>query len=111
VSTWKPASAVFPGGTQQIEKLVGARVRTQMRLLSVSLYDPVHGRKDTIDLPIGAVGFVANPHPEMLDMLLIAFPLHVGALPTSLSELQRTGNFRVVVVNAPTFKHRFEVER
>jgi hypothetical protein len=108
MSTWKPASAVFMGGTQQIKSLVGARVRTRTHLLSCPLFDPIQNTPGTTDIPVGAVGFVANPHGESL---LIAFPSHPGTLPRSLTELQRGGRFKVVVVNEPTFKQQFEVER
>ena len=108
MSGWKPASAVFLGGTQQIKSLVGARVRTRMHLLSFPLFDPINNAPLTTDLPVGAVGFVANPHPSGL---LIAFPSHPGIPPTSLTELQRGGGFKVVIVNEPTFKQQFEVER
>ena len=109
MSTWKPAAAVFTGGTLQIQNLVGARVRTQRLLRSFPLFDPVNNAQRTTDLPMGAIGFVANPHGANL---LIAFPSHPGAAPpASLAELQRTGRFEVVVVNEPTFKHQFEIER
>lgn len=108
ISTWKPAYAVFLGGTQQIRGLVGARVRTRTRLLSFPLFDPIHNTHATTDLVAGAVGFVANPHGTDL---LIAFPAHPGTSPASLADLQRIGHFKVVIVNEPTFKQQFDVER
>jgi hypothetical protein len=106
--TWKPASAVFPGGTQAIKALVGARVRNRVPLGSVPLFDPIHNTHATIGLSAGTVGFIANPVGANL---LIAIPSLPGPAPTSLAQLQRTGQFRVVTVNEPTFKHQFEVER
>ena len=106
--TWKPASAVFAGGTEQIKALVGARVRNRVHLGSVPLFDPIHNTHATIGLSPGTVGFIANPVGANL---LIAISPLPGPAPTSLAQLQRTGHFRVVVVNEPTFKHQFEVER
>ena len=108
MTTWKPASSVFLGGTQQIKSLVGTRVRTRMPLLSCALFDPIHGTQETIDLPRGSMGYVANPHGQWL---LIAFPSPPAVLPSSLAELQRLGSFKVVMVNEPTFKLQFDVER
>jgi hypothetical protein len=105
--TWKPASAVFLGGTQQIKALIGARVRNRVHLGSVPLFDPIHHKQATTELIAGTVGFVANPNGANL---LLAFASAPGQIPASLAQLQRTGNFRVVVVNEPTFKLQFEVE-
>jgi len=107
MGTWKPASGVFLGGTQQIKSLVGARVRTRTHLLSFPLFDPIQNAPATTDIPVGTVGFVANPQG---DSLLIAFPSQPGHVPRSLTELQRGGRFKVVIVNEPTFKQQFDVE-
>ena len=106
--TWKPASAVYPGGTQAIKALVGARVRLRGHLHSAPLFDPIHNTHATIALSPGTVGFVANPAGANLLIAISSLP---GPAPTSLAQLQRTGHFKVVVVNEPTFKHQFEVER
>ena len=108
MSSWKPASAVFLGGTQQIKALVGVRVRTRTSLQSFPLFDPFRKTPGTTNLAAGAVGFVANPQDANL---LIAFPSSAGVVPASLKDLQRTGFFKVVVVNEPTFKHQFDVEQ
>lgn len=110
MSTWKPASTVFLGGTEQIKTLIGARVRTRTHLGSCALFDPIRNTQGTTDLPIGSVGFVTNSRGPNL---LIAFPVHPGAMPSSLASLQRGGitSFKVVIVNEPTFKLQFEVER
>jgi len=105
--TWKPASTVFQGGTQQIEAMKGKRVRTTRPLLSARLHDPVNSRDQTTDLARGAVGLVANP---LKDDLLIAYPKLASTVVSTLDALMRSGAFLVVVVNGPTFKAAFEVE-
>ena len=79
-----------------------------MHLLSFPLFDPVQNTQATTDLPLGTEGFIANPHHTGL---LIAFPSQSGRTPRSLAELQRAGHFKVVIVNEPTFKQQFDIER
>lgn len=108
MATWKLASAVFAGGTQEIRKLVGTRVRTRTNLHALPLFDPIHHRMQDTDLAIHRQGFVANPHD---DCLLIAFPAEASSTEPSLDALKRSGRFKVVIVNEPTFKQQFEVEQ
>jgi len=107
MKTWKAASIVFQGGTQQINALRGKRVRTKAVLSSARVYDPVYNRQETTDLQRGAVGFVSNP---LADDLLIAFPKQEHTQPSSLEALMRNCMFYVVVVSGPTFKTQFDVE-
>lgn len=107
--SWQPASAVFLGGTQQIKAMIGARVRNRVHLGSVPLFDPIHHTQATTELLPGTQGFVANPSGANL---LVAFsPLPGRPRFDSLAQLQRTGSFKVAVINEPTFKQQFEVER
>src|SRR5262252_3595444 len=108
MSAWAPASSVFAGGTQQIRALVGTRVRTRALLRSVRLFDPIQGSQRTTDLVPGAVGYVSNP---LGADLLVAFSSLPGDVPPSLDQLSHSGNFRVVIINEPTFKFQFDVER
>ncbi len=107
MKTWKAASAVFQGGTQQINALRGKRVRTKAVLSSARVYDPIYNRQETTDLQRGTVGFVSNP---LADELLIAFPRQEHTRPNSLEALMRNCMFFVVVINGPTFKAQFDVE-
>ena len=109
MSTWKPASSLFLGGTEQIKALKGRKVRPQMALQGALVYDPIHNRDDRFTVHAGMIGFVANPHPSRAD-LLIAFSMTPSSNAGSLDALVRTGTFKVVVVNEPTFKFHFEVE-
>jgi hypothetical protein len=107
MKTWKAVSAVFQGGSQQINALRGKRVRTKAALSSARVYDPVYNRQETTDVQRGAVGFVSNP---LADELLIAFPKQEHTQSGSLEALMRNCMFYVVVINGPTFKDQFDVE-
>ncbi len=107
MKTWKAVSAVFQGGTQQINALRGKRVRTKAVLTAARVHDPIYNRQETTDLQRGAVGFVSNP---LDDEVLIAFPKQEHTQPSSLEALMRNCMFFVVVINGPTFKAQFEVE-
>lgn len=107
MNQWKLAGVVFNGGTEQVKALVGKRVRTNSNLLSARIYDPINNQQRTTDMSKGSVGFVANP---LGADLLLAFPLQGGAAAGSLDALVRNGSFRVIVVNTPTFRTRFDVE-
>lgn len=111
MSTWQPASSVFSGGTQEIKALLGRRVRTTASISGLLVYDPNPAQKkhETFDLSHGRVGFVGHSSPQRHD-LLVAFPINRSSNPPSLEALSRSGSFKVVVVNAPTFKHKFEIE-
>ena len=107
MATWKPASIVFHGGTQQINALKGKRVRTKANLLSARVFDPIHHQQTTTNVPFGAIGFVSN---SQNDSLLIVFPKQPNLNVASLESLSRSGAFFVVVINAPTFKLQFDVD-
>jgi hypothetical protein len=107
MKTWKPASALFQGGAQQINALKGKRVRATSNLTSARLYDPTHDRQETTTIQRGATGFISNP---LGSDLLIAYPKQEYSQTASLDALMRNCMFFVVVVNGPTFKARFEVE-
>jgi len=92
-----------------MKALVGRKVRARVPLQSVAVYDPVQGKQETFNLRQGAVGLIANPHPVRFDFL-IAFPVNVGQPVTSLDQLARSGAFKVLVINEPTFKMQFEIE-
>lgn len=108
MAIWKSASAVFTGGTEQIKKLKGRRIRAKVNL-DLILYDPINGKQATTKLSAGDIGLVSNHHPTTFDFLL-AFPSAANTTITTLDALMRTGKFKVVVVNEPTFKVQFEVE-
>ena len=108
MAIWKKASAVFAGGTEQMKKIKGRRVRARVNL-EIALFDPINGKQATTKLNTGDIGIVSNPHPTKFDFLL-AFPNKGTAVVTSLESLMRSGDFRVVVVNEPTFKAQFEIE-
>ena len=109
MKNWKPASAVFFGGTSQIVAIKGRRVRPKTALFSAALFDPIHNRHNTVDLKAGSIGFVANPHPQA-PALLLAFPQLPMAAATTLEALMRGPAVNVVVINEPTFRMQFEVE-
>ena len=108
MAVWKKASAVFIDGTEQIKKLKGSRVRTRIAL-ELSLYDPITNKQTTTKLVAGELGFVSNHHPTRFDFLL-AFPSVSNAGVSNLESLMRSGKFKVVIVNEPTFKVQFEIE-
>jgi hypothetical protein len=107
MKTWKAASTVFQGGTQQINTLKGKRVRSNSVLLSARVYDPIYNREETATIPRGAIGFVSNP---LGNELLIAYPKQEHTQTGSLEALMRNCMFFVVVINGPTFKAQFDVE-
>lgn len=109
MAIWKQASAVFLGGTEQIKRLTGKKVRTKSALMGIAVFDPLSNKPTTTDIAAGRVGFVANPHPN-LSSLLVAFPKSASDTPTTLDALQKSRNFAVIVVNEPTFKMQFEIE-
>ncbi len=109
MATWKNASAVFTGGTAQIQQFKGRKVRAKVAM-QLGLYDPVNNTQAVTTLMPGAIGLVSNPHPTALVGLLIAFDKRPGAMVTTLDSMMRGGSFQVVVVNEPTFKMQFEVE-
>lgn len=108
MAIWKKASAVFMGGTEQVKKLKGKRIRARVNL-ELIVYDPINGKHATAALAPGEIGLVSNHHPTTFDFLL-AFPRSTGMPVTNLDALIRTGNFKVVMVNEPTFKAQFEIE-
>ena len=107
MKTWKAASALFQGGTQQVNSLKGKRVRSTSVLTSARVYDPIYNRPDTATIECGKIGFVSNP---LGNELLIAYPKQEHTQIVSLDALMRNCMFLVVVVNGSTFKDRFEVE-
>ena len=110
MAQWIPVGWDFDGSTDGIRKLRGKRVRAKGALHRAVVYDPVNaGRQENVDLAAQTVGFVANPHPNMRD-LLIAVPTAPNTPANSLDALSRTSAFKVVVVNAPTFRLQFEFE-
>ncbi|MCM5679571.1 hypothetical protein M8A51_08500 [Schlegelella sp. S2-27] len=109
MSIWKPAVSVFRGGTEEIRRLYGSRVRARISLRGIAVYNPAATRPQTCDIEQGAVGFVTHPHPHRFDFLL-AFPSDQGRLPRDIQALSRLASFKVVEVNEPTFKQQFEIE-
>jgi hypothetical protein len=105
---WRSAASVYQGGTEQIRRLRGKRVRALVPL-QLRGFDPVNDRQWHEPIGRGMVGIITNPHPNLAD-LLIAFDKRPGATITSLDQLLRSGSFTVIVVNDPTFKLKFEVE-
>jgi len=105
---WKNASSVFLGGTEQIKQLKGRRVRPRTAL-RVGVYDPIHNSNESIELAAGRVGLIAHPHPTLFHFLIV-FPTKLNSAITTLDNLGRSGDFKVVIVNEPTFKHQFEIE-
>ena len=108
MAIWKKASAVFLGGTEQIKQLKGRKVRTIVAL-EMPVYDPIHEKPQVLALAAGVVGLVANPHPTRFDFL-IAFPSKTSTNLTTIEALMKAGDFKVVIVNEPTFKQQFEIE-
>ena len=108
MAIWKKASSVFAGGTEQVKKLKGRRIRALVNL-ELAIYDPINGKQAITAISQGETGLVSNHHPTTFDFLL-AFPSNTSTLVTSLDALMRTGKFKVVVVNEPTFKAQFEIE-
>lgn len=104
---WRPASAAFQGGTQQINGLKGRRVRARSSIFAAHLFDPIHNKQETTTIHAGAIGFVTNPHGACL---LVAFSKD-GRVCPNLEALSRTNQFFVVIINEPTFKATFEVEQ
>jgi hypothetical protein len=110
MAAFKHAKFMFKGGTAAIKALVGTRVRVRQRMESAALFDPIQNTQKTTAIKVGAIGFVANPHPEQLDMLLVAFPPDGSAAPATLAALSRSDKVSVIVVNGPTFKEWFDIE-
>ncbi len=110
MAAFKHAKFTFKGGTAAIKALVGTRVRVRQRMESALLFDPIQNTQKTTDIKLGAIGFVTNPHPQQLDMLLVAFPPDGSTAPATLAALTRTNKFSVIVVNSPTFKEWFDIE-
>ncbi len=105
---WKNASVVFLGGTEQVKQLYGRRVRARVPL-QLSLYDPINNRQETTQIAAGTIGLVSRPHPTKFDFL-IAFAKKPIAPVTTIEKLMQGGDFKVVMVNEPTFKQQFEIE-
>lgn len=104
---WRPASAVFLGGTREAAALKGRRVRNRVSLLSSSLYDPVHHSNEKRDVHANAAGLLANAIGEQI---LMAYPKTPGTVPTTLDALMRSNSFFVITVNWPTFRMQFDIE-
>src|SRR4051812_11687597 len=110
MTQWIPVGWDFDGSTEGIRRLQGKRVRNRSALLAAGVYDPINpAARETYDVPAQTTGFVANPHPNLRD-LLVAVPAGANQLAGSLDALARSGNFKVIVVNAPTFRLQFEWE-
>ena len=105
---WKNAVTVFSGGTEQIKQLKGRRVRCKAPI-QLNLYDPINNKQESAAIAPGSIGIVSNHHPTQF-YLLIAFDMRPSATVTTLENMMRGGNFRVFMVNEPTFKFQFEVE-
>ena len=104
---WRPASAVFLGGTQEGLALKGRKVRNRLALLSSSLYDPIHRSNEKRDVHANSSGLLAN---AIGDQLLIAYSKTPGVQPTTLDAMTRSNSFFVITVNWPTFRMQFEIE-
>lgn len=109
MSDWKPASSVFYGGTTQIQAIKGRRVRARVPLLEFNVFDENHPGVEKYSLHPGAIGLIASPHPDY-PALLIAFSTDSALVLTTLDALARSGRFKVVEVNEPTFKLQFDIE-
>jgi hypothetical protein len=109
MTQWIPVGWDFDGSTEAIRRLKGKKVRNKAALLGAVVFDPIRSaHQQNHDLPAGSIGFVANPHPNLQD-LLIAVP--TSSQPaSSLDALSRSQGFKVLVVNAPTFRLQFEFE-
>lgn len=105
---WKNAATVFTGGTEQIQLLKGRRVRCKTRL-QLNLYDPINNKQETAIIAPSSIGIIANHHPTQF-CLLIAFDMRPSSTAITLEAIMRGGNFKVFMVNDPTFKMQFEVE-
>lgn len=108
MSVWKRTLAVFQGGTEQIKKLKGRRIRARTAL-ELKLYDPVTGKQATGAIAVGEIGLVSHHHPTNFGFLL-AFPAANHGPVTTLDAIMRSGKFRVFEVNEPTFKVQFDIE-
>ena len=108
MATWKPAATCFDGSTDGIRALKGRRVRTRHALLGLPRHDPAAASSKSFDVAAGTEGFVGYPHADMRS-LLIVFPNNPAAMANGFDALARSGEFRVAVVNGPTFKLQFEV--
>ena len=104
---WRPASAVFLGGSQEGLALKDRKVRNRVALLSSSLYDPVHRSNEKRDVHANSAGLLAN---AIGDQLFIAYSKAPGVQPTTLEALTRSNSFFVITVNWPTFRIQFEIE-
>lgn len=107
MNRWRPASAVFLGGTKEALALKRRRVRNRVALLSSALYDPIHQSNQTRDVPANSVGLLAN---AIGDELLIAYSKMPGVQPTTLEVLMRSNSFFVITVNWPTFRVQYDIE-
>ncbi|MFO1311556.1 MAG: hypothetical protein U1F41_05755 [Burkholderiales bacterium] len=108
MAIWKAAATCFDGSTQSIRALKGRRVRTRTALLGLARHDPATANPRPFDVAAGTEGFVGFPHADMRS-LLVVFPNNPASMASGFDALARSGEFRVAVVNGPTFKLQFEV--
>lgn len=112
---WKPARSVFEGGTKEAKALKNSKVKVR-RPLSPLLYSPINQSDETASLTPGLIGLVANTHPDILDMILLAFPTDHSLPPTTVEDLAHRNSaskkqlFFVVMVNWITFREQFFIE-
>ena len=105
---WRPVSSVWTGGTNELLKFKGARVRVA-RTCSPLLNDPTaRTPPKQVSLPAGRVGILTEA--RMLD-IYVAFLNDATAQVTSRDALLRTPKEVFAVrLNWPTFKAQFEIE-
>jgi len=103
------AGASFVGGTEQVRRLQGRKVRTRTALHAANVYDPISNKSATAHVGANSIGIIANPHPTQ-NALLIAFPTNPSTPISTLDDMMKRGNFTVIVVNQPTFRQQFEIE-
>ena len=104
---WRPASAVFLGGTKEGLALKGRTVKNRVFLLSSPLYDPINHKNEKRDVHANSVGLIAN---AVGDELLVAYPKTPGAVPTTLDTMPRSNAIFVIKINWPKFRMQFDIE-
>ena len=104
---WKPAGAVFQGGTKELLALKGRQVRSRNKRLQVCVYVPQETEARALDVELGSMGLLANP---LGANVLIAIPRVQGGKLTTLDAITRSGAFDVISINWPTFQMQFDIE-
>jgi hypothetical protein len=108
---WIAVDKVFRGGSDEVAKLRGRKVRALRRMDFNQTFtgEDLSGPPATVQA--GEIGFVGYMSMRMPEMVILAFPTTFAAGMTFDQLLRSRGAVRTVVVNWITFRINFEIER